>query len=63
MQKADEVNDYNHMAEIEGIQVEPLSPEEQQDKSLKAHKIFKMIVIGDTGKCSHLLPFTPPRHR
>ena len=46
-------NDYNHLFEIEGIKAEPLKQEEVTDKSsINPHtvKIFKMIVIGDTGK-------------
>ena len=43
-------NDYNHLSEIEGLRAQALKPEEQNDKSLKPHKIFKIIVIGDTGK-------------
>lgn len=33
------------------INAVPLSKAEQEDKSLKPHKIFKIIIIGDTGKC------------
>lgn len=51
-------DDYNHLSEIEGIKCEPLAEAEQSDKSLKPHKIFKMIIIGDTGKS--LQHFTYP---
>lgn len=54
-------DDYNHLSEIEGIKCEPLAEADQSDKSLKPHKIFKMIIIGDTGKS--LQHFTYPfRH-
>jgi hypothetical protein len=43
-------SDYNHLSEISGISAQPLPAEQQTDKSIKPLKIFKLIVIGDTGK-------------
>lgn len=46
----DNEDDYNNLSEIQDIKCEPLPAYQQNDKTVKAHKMFKFIIIGDTGK-------------